>query len=136
MTTNTAGTNARQHPLQLVHYFRRTVTFSDGDGSFLLGNLPTGAQLLHNLTAIKTAFTGSGVALSIGTNSTSYNNIDAFTTGATATTTVADVVSQTAMVLAFTADTDVYIKITAGTTTAPTAGSATVVLSFVPDNDQ
>lgn len=135
MVTNTAGTTARELAFQAVHYLRRTVTFANADGNYSLGTIPSGAQLLANLTAIKTAFNGSGVALSIGTNATDYNNLDAFTTGASASTTVANVVATAAM-LSFTQDTEVFIKIAAGATTAPTAGSATVVLTYVPDNDQ
>jgi hypothetical protein len=135
MTTNTAGSTARELAFQAVHYLRRTLTFATADGNYSLGKIPSGSQILQTATYVKTIFNGSSATLSIGTNSTSFDNIEALTQD--------DLDAQQGYVetaasanLTFTQDTEVILKFAAGTTTAPTAGSVTVVLTYVPDNDQ
>lgn len=134
MTTGVAGSVARELPFQAIHYLRRTVAYNtSGIGSGVsLGVLPAGAQIIQNLTAPKTAFNGTTPALTVGTNSTSYNNIKA-DGGETTTNAIVDTKGA---ILAFTQDTEVFIKFANGATTAASAGSATIVLAFVPDNDQ
>ena len=135
MATNTAGTTARELPFQAVNYLRRTVTFADQGTNVKLGTLPAGAQFLQSNVIVKTAFNGSSVILTVGTNSTSYNNIHSGLTQTDMATTVNYAATATAVGVTLTQDADVYIKITAGATTAPTAGSAIVILPFIPDND-
>ena len=136
MVTNTAGTTARELAFQAVHYLRRTVAFDTTGTStgVSLGWLPSGAQILKNNIVVKTAFGGSGSTITVGTNSADYDNIHVLTTQDSETT--ANYVGTARAVLAITQDVEVFIKVVDGTTTAPTAGSAVVVLSFVPDNDQ
>jgi len=136
MVTNTAGTTARELAFQAVHYLRRTVAWNTTGSSsgVSLGWLPAGAQLLKNNIIVKTAFSGSGSTITVGSNSTDYDNIHALTTASSETT--ANYVATASAVIAFTQDTEVFVKVVDGATTAPTAGSATVVLSYVPDNDQ
>ena len=136
MATNTAGTNARSHPIQHVHYFRRTVAYNTAGiaTGVSLGTLPAGAQLLQCLTIPKTAFNGTDPSLTVGTVGATYNNIKADG----GETTTAAVIGTAASFLTFTQDTEVFIRfINASTTVTPSsAGSATIVLSYVPDNDQ
>lgn len=135
MATNTAGSTAREYPQQMVHYMRRTVNHDTPSirtaGAVKLGTLPAGAQILQCLRISKVAFDGTGPTLSVGTNASSYNNID---NGGTEATTAA-VISTVAAFLSFTQDTDVYILLDESTTTPSTAGQAVIVLSYVPDND-
>lgn len=134
MTTNIAGGEGREYPQQMVHYFRRNVAYNtSGIGSGItLGILPIGAQILQCLTIVKTAFNGSAPALTVGTNSTSFNNIKA--DGGETTTNA--VIGTAASFLSFTRDTEVKVKFANGATTAASAGAATVVLSYVPNNDR
>lgn len=134
MPTNTQGRAARQLPFQAVHYLRRTVAYNTTGiaTGVSLGWLPSGAQLLQCMTIIKTAFNGSAPALTVGTVSTAYSNIK----GDTGETTTNAVIGTAANYLSFTQDTQVFIKFVNGATTAASAGSATVVLSYVPNNDQ
>ena len=136
MTTNTAGSEARELSFQAVHYFRRTIAYNTTDiaTGVSLGVLPAGAQILQNLAIVKTAFNGTDPALTVGTNSSAYNNIK--TDGGETTTAAA--IATAAAFLTFTQDTEVFIKFenASTTATAASAGSATVVLSYVPNNDQ
>jgi hypothetical protein len=137
MATGTAGTNARQYPQQLVHYFRKTVNYNDtgiGSGLFM-GKLPAGAHILHCNVRIKTAFNSAGTnRLVVGTNSSSYNNVCTSTTAAASTTGGKQSVIGGA--LDFTSDTDLFVKYSAATGTAATTGVATVTVAFAVDNDQ
>jgi hypothetical protein len=137
MTTNTAGSSAREYPMQMVHYLRRTVTYATSSIStgVKLGTLPKGGKILQDNVIVETAFNGSSGTLTVGTNSTSFDNIHSSLTQTQMAATV-NYVATACGVLTFTQDTDVYIKFTAGATTAPTAGQATVILRYVPNNDQ
>jgi hypothetical protein len=136
MATNTAGTSARQLPFQAVHYLRRTITFAN-TGASKLGTLPAGAQIMQNNVIVKTAWNGSAATLTVGTNATSYNNIQAGMTQTQMAATVNYVSSTSKLVgLTFANDVDVYINVANGATTAPSAGVALVIMSYVPNNDQ
>ncbi|MCV0371724.1 hypothetical protein [Filomicrobium sp.] len=136
MATNTVGTNAREYPQQMVHYLRKSVAF-DTNGiatGVKMGTIPVGAQILNLTANVSTGFNSAGTnRLVVGTNSTSFNNIATSTT--LAASTAGAKVSTIGGALSFTQDTDVYVKYTAATGTAADAGAATLVLSYVPDND-
>lgn len=138
MATNTAGTNAREYPQQMVHYLRRTVNYNTAGVAtgVSLGTLPAGAQVLKNNVIVKTAFNGSSGTLTVGTNSTDYNNVHSGMTQTQMAATQNYVGTAGAVGVTLTQDAEVFVKFVAGATTAPTAGSAIVVLSYVPDNDQ
>lgn len=134
MTTNVAGSEAREYPQQMVHYMRRTVNWNTDNirtaNSVRLGTLPAGAQILQCLMIPKTAFDGTGPTLSVGTDNDNNNIMDG---GGEATT--AAIIDTVAAFLSFTQDSDVYILLDESTTTPSTEGQAVIVLSFVPDND-
>ncbi len=137
MATGTAGTTARQLSTQQVHYLRKTVNYNDtgiGTGVKMPNPVPAGAHILHANVRISTGFNSAGTnRLVVGTNSSTYNNIMTSTVAAASTTGGKQSVIGGA--LSFTQDTDIYIKYTAATGTAATAGVATVTVAYVPDND-
>ena len=134
MTTNTAGTTARELPTQQVHYLRKKITYADSGiatGVKFPNPLPKGAQILSTVVNITTAFAGGTPILTVGQNSSTYNDIVAAadvaegSTGATTVLRGSD--------LSFAADADVYAMVTnVGT---GTTGEAVIVVSYVPDND-
>jgi hypothetical protein len=120
----------------MVHYFRKTVNYNDtGIGSgVVFGKIPTGAHILHCNVRIATAFNSAGTnRLVVGTNSSTFNNVCTSTTAAASTTGGKQSVIGGA--LSFTVDTDIYVKYSAATGTAATAGIATVTVAYVPNND-
>ncbi len=136
MTTNTAGSEARELSFQAVHYLKKRVNYNDtgiSSGIKMPNALPAGAEILFTAVKIKTAFNaGTTNVLTVGQNSSSYNDIvaagdvDESVTGNTQVGTGAD--------LDITADTSVFIKYTQ-TGTAATAGVAEIIIAYAADND-
>ena len=68
MATNTAGTSARLHHTQQVHYLRARVGFAMGAVVVPLGYIPAGSIVLRGGVAVITAFNyGTNNRLDIGT---------------------------------------------------------------------
>lgn len=133
MATGTAGTDARQYAKALVHYRSKTVNYNDTDiaTGVSMGKIPTGSHILHCNVRVSTGFNSAGTnRLVVGTNSSSYNNICTSTTAAASTTGGKQSVIGGA--LSFTQDTDIYVKYSAATGTAATAGVATVTVAYIP----
>ena len=138
MPTGVAGTQARQYHSQQLHYFRKTVNYNDaGIGSGVqFGVFPKGAKIRDAMASVETGFNSAGTnRLVIGTNSTSFNNIMTSTVAAASTTGNKQSLVGGALA-AFTQDTPVYVKYTAATGTAATAGKAVISVSYMPDNDK
>lgn len=79
MTTNTAAVSppARQDPRQVTNTLKKTVTYSDvgiGTGIAFDNSIPAGAFITGTIVDIVTAFDGGG-EFTVGTNSSSYNNL-------------------------------------------------------------
>lgn len=131
MATNTAGSVARDFNKQMVHYLRKTLTFEDGEVT--VGVVPSGALILKAQSSanVTTAFNaGTTNTIHVGTSadndlfatalaggSVAQVPFDEFTAGnlASADTTITATYNQ------------------AGT--APTAGSAEIIVAYIPDND-
>lgn len=138
MGTGTVGTTARQYPYQMVHYLRKEVNYNDtGIASGVkMGTLPSGAQIVDVVANVVTTFNAGGTnVLTVGTNSTAYDNIAAAAdinegsaTGQRTTTGIG---------LELTADADVYVKFTetAGAGSLATQGKAVLVVAYTLDND-
>jgi hypothetical protein len=134
MTTNTAGTTARELPTQQIHYLRKTVSFDTAgisSGVAFPNPLPAGSQILFATINITTAFAGGTPVLSVGQNSATYNDI-------IASTDIVEATAASTMVLrgadlTFATDKAIYALLTnVGT---GTTGEAVIVIAYVPDND-
>jgi hypothetical protein len=133
MATNTAGTAARQDPRQVVNTMKVTINFGDAGlatGVPLANYLPQGAFIISALTEIVTAFNaGTTNPISVGSNSTAYNNIVA----------AADITPGTPGVYASTVgrgrsvaasgDQQLFVKYTP-TGTAATTGQAVILIEY------
>jgi len=135
MATNTAGSKARVHHENLVHYIAKTVTYADNGRSVEIGTLPSGAVVIPGM---------SGVAVNVVFNGNSSNVIDIGISGSTQKYASAmalgtlgwielDVLTEAA---GSRMDTTAEETILAGVTStaSATTGSATVIIAYViPD---
>jgi hypothetical protein len=138
MTTGTPGSTARRNALQLVHYLRFTVNYNDAGIASGVGKqwLPAGALITGSDVYVGTAFNAATTnVVTVGTNATSYNNIVGSADVDESTVALTKGIKPTGTALGpLAADTQVFAMY-AQTGTAATAGTATVVISYIPNND-
>ncbi len=130
-----ALTTPRVYHTQQIHYLRKTVNYNDAGiaGGVIIGTLPAGAQIVDIAVNVKTAFNAATTNnLLLGT-SAAGNQIATTTDTAAGTAGFKRVTTGGALTLA--ADTDVYVAYTQ-TGTAASAGVATIVIAYAPDNDK
>jgi hypothetical protein len=132
MATNVAPVqpSAREYREQELHYVRKTVSAADPAAFTMPASLPAGALITRTLILVETAFTGgTSPSLTLGT-----------TVGGTDLVAAADSVAGTAGAKRpdtgtvkgrLAADTPIYGAING----APTAGVATIVFEYAPNND-
>lgn len=131
MPTNTAATTARQYHQAVIHYLRKQITFEDT--TVTVGILPAGALLLklQSSANVTTAF-DAGTSNTIHVGTTADN--DLYATGLAAGTVAQvpfDEFTAGNLLSADTTITATYNK----SGTAPTAGSAEIVVAYTVDND-
>lgn len=131
------GTPRESH-LQVIHYLRRTITYSADNGvARTVGTIPAGALILKPISGVfvSTVFNaGTANVLDIGVVNASLTDDDLLATdlalGALAFVPLDEAVGS----FLVTADTD--ITVTLGLTgTAATTGACEVVIAYIPDND-
>lgn len=138
MATGTAGTTARQNNMQMVHYLRFSVTYSDTGIATGVSKqyLPAGAVIIGTDCFVTTTFNAQTTnVLTVGTNGTTANNMIASGDVDETTAALTQNVKPTSTALGvIAADSLVWVKYTQ-TGTAATQGAATVVVKYVPNND-
>lgn len=132
------GSTARRPVGQQLAYLRKAVAFNTTGiaTGVSMGKIPAGTKIHSCVAGVTEGFNSAGTnRLVVGTNSTSYNNI-ANTTDfvAASITNVVAKVAYRGATLAFTQDTEVFIKYTEATGTAATSGQATIILAYTVDN--
>ena len=130
MATNTAPSRpaVREYRRQVVHTLRRTVSFAAGGAFMFPASLPDGALISRTLVLVETAFS-AGAALTVGTTVGGNDILAAADTAVTAAGVKRPDTGTLKGRLA--GDTTLYGTITG----APTAGVATIVFEYVPNND-
>jgi hypothetical protein len=130
MATNTAGTNARELATQQTHYLRLRLNGTSGNGTFTIGIVPNGANILRITTLGRNSggLTGGSATVSFGPSGTPAGFFAAAggpvtTTGLTAVALIATAT------LAITADTTL-VAVVAGT---PTGGAVDVMVEYIPN---
>jgi hypothetical protein len=127
MTIST--TTPRQLQTQQVHYFRKTISYTQNAQVIDVGVIPAGALVLKPLSgiAINTAFNGSSQTFDLGPS----DNTDLWATDLSLS--VATFVP---------CDENVSFLVTAVTlvqcvftSTSASAGEGEVIIAFIPDND-
>ena len=139
MATGTPGSTARQLPYQVVHTLRIKVNYNDAGLAGGAGKqwLPKGAIITSSSVHVGTAFNAATTnVLTVGTNASAYDNIVAAADAdETATGAITNAIKPSGTALGpLAADARVFVKYTQ-TGTAATAGSATVLIHYVPDTD-
>lgn len=131
MATGTAGSNARDYNMQMIHYLRKTITFADAGTTVTVGTIPAGSVLIKPIT---------GVTVTVAFNGNSSNVLDIgpstdtdlwMTDGSLAS--IAFVPLDEAVGNLVAADTVVQAAVVS--TASPSAGSAEIVIAYIPDND-
>lgn len=119
----------KQYHQDMLHFLRADLTVT-GAGETEIGILPSGCTVLGAAANITTILNGDVPGLTVGTNSSSYNNL----LGAS------DIVETTLgahtnhdLALPITGDTAVVAKVTESGT-ATTAGEASLYILYAPDN--
>lgn len=140
MATDTSPSipQARRNPRQVLNTLKKTVNFGDtgiATGIAFDEALPMGAFITGVFVDVVTAFNAAGVnTLTVGTNSTSYNNLVASADlSGNGTASIAAVATQVlrgiGRSIAAAAEKVPYVKYTQ-TSTAATTGQAVVVITY------
>lgn len=122
---------ARVYHSQQTHFIRATVGFNTAGAStgVVIGRLPAGARVLRQTTIVETAFNAATTnTLDVGVTGAQTSILAAGAAGAVAT--VGTAVPTAGAVI--NADADVLVRYNQ-TGAAATAGSATVVIEYVPN---
>lgn len=137
MTTGTAGTSARTYHTQQIHYLRANLVYGDNGVAKTIGTVPAGAQILNAISGVfvNTAFNaGTTNVLDIGTTA----NDDLYGTdialGAKAFVALDEAATATDVNAWIVASDTTFTATVALTGTAATAGAATVVIAYIPNN--
>lgn len=122
---------------QQTHYLRKTIAFSDTGlaAGVVVGTVPAGAAIDKTTLLTTTAWNGTvSVAASVGFTPTGNDLINAsdIRTAAARVDTVAPIAKA---IPSATAETTVYASVTFGGT-AGSAGSTTIVIPYVVNNDR
>jgi hypothetical protein len=131
MATGQAGSVARQYHQTMTHFLRKTVNFDDNDAAtgVSVGTLPSGAIITGVTASVTTAFNaGTTNVLTVGVSGTldKYAAAGDITEGSVGVTTITSNNEQV------TSDTEVLASFTESGTAA-TAGSAEIVIEYIPD---
>lgn len=134
MATGTAGSAARDYNMQMIHYLRKTITYADNGTTVTIGTIPAGSVLVKPISgvSVSVAFNGNATnTLDIGPSTDSGTNLW-MTVGALGS--IAFVPLDEAVTNVVSSDTIVQAYVVS--TASASAGSAEVVICYIPDNDQ
>lgn len=137
MATNTAGDVAREHPLQMVHYLRKTITFANNGQAPVVGYLPAGALVLPAISGayVTTAFNGDTTnTVDIGITGSATKYASALALGTLGHIEL-DVISDSTNNSSLTTAVEEVIATVVSTASA-SAGSAEIIMAYIPDNDR
>ena len=132
MATNTAGTTARELPIQAVHYLRKTITYANDGDTVTIGTIPSGSLVLPGLSgiAVTTAFDGDATnTADIGISGSTTKYAGALALGTLGWIEL-DVITESSANSSLTTAAETIIA-----TVIATAGSAEVIICYIPDND-
>ena len=131
MATGTLGTSARQYHTSQIHYIRKDISFSNGNGAVItLGVIPANSVVIRGGVVVSTAFNaGTANTLIIGTSADDDGFATALALG-TIGVIVADEMATTNDAYV-TADTTFTCTLTVSGTAA-TAGVGHVWIEYLP----
>lgn len=133
MTTQTPGTTAREYALEMVHFIRKKITFSNYGSVITVGTVPGGSVINGGGVQIQTAFNSSGTdLLDVGTLADDDGLATDLTLAAVGFLALDELAATTNLYL--TADT-VITCTPAQSVADATAGIAHVIVTFIPNID-
>lgn len=124
---------ARQYHSQQIHYLRKSITFADNGTTVDVGTIPAGSLVLKPISgvAVNVAFNGGTTnTLDIGPSTDSGTNLWATVL---ALGSIAFVPLDEAVTLLVSSDTLVQAYVVS--TASASAGSAEIIIAYIPDND-
>ena len=124
---------ARVYHQQMVHFLRKTIAYTDNGSAIAVGTIPAGSLILKAASGVHvtTAFdAGTGNVLDVGPTT----NDDLWGTDLALGTATFVPLDEAVGGFLVTSDTDI-IATPALSGTAATAGSAEVVICYIPDTD-
>lgn len=136
MATNTAGSTARQFHQQMIHYLRKTITYADNGKTIAVGTIPAGSIVLPELSGVyvTTAFNGDTTnTVDVGITGTTQKYSSALALGTLGF--IEQDVLTTSAASSLLTTVDEAIIATVVSTASASAGSAEVVMAYIPDND-
>lgn len=137
MATGTPGTTARRNSVQMVHYLRFTVNYNDSGIASGVGKqvLPAGAIIIGTDVHVAAAFNaGTTNVLTVGTSGVFTEIVSAAALNEGATGLTQNIAPTGVMLGPIASDTQVFVSYTQ-TGTAASAGQATFVIKYIPNND-
>jgi hypothetical protein len=136
MATNTAGDAGREFHTQQIHYLRKTITYLDNGTNVVVGTLPAGSLILPAVSGVyvTTAFNGnSSNVVDIGITGTLEKYASDLALGTLGHIEL-DVVTDSSGNSSLTTAVETILAGVISTASA-SAGSAEVVIAYIPDND-
>ena len=133
MATGTAGTVARQFHTQQIHYLRKSIAYTDNGTTVTVGTIPAGSLILKPISgvSVNVAFNGGTTnTLDIGPSTDSGTNLW-MTVGALGS--IAFVPLDEAVTMLVSSDTIVQAYVVS--TASASAGTAEIIIAYIPDND-
>ncbi len=131
MPTNTQGTVARNHGVQLVHYISKDFGFADLLGETIVGVIPAGARILRCTLAVTEAFddtNGDDIDIGFSDGAAELGSaMDANSTAVDAGDVAAGDIVDTAV------DRTVYVAATTTPSGDGATGTGTVVVEYTID---
>jgi len=124
---------ARSFHTQQIHYLRKSITFADNGTTVDIGTIPAGSQLVKPISgvAVNVAFNGGATnTLDIGPSTDSGTNLWAtvLALGSIAFVPIDEAVSGLVSV-------DTLVQAYVVSTAGASAGSAEIIIAYIPDND-
>lgn len=130
MTTNTAGTSAREFTTQQVHYIRKQIGEVAANASGVIGTIPAGSVILKPASGVQVnvVFSGGNPTLDIGISGTANKYMTAGDLDAA----IAFVALNQAVSMKVTVDTELTYAITLDTPVAAD-GDAEIIIAYMPN---
>jgi hypothetical protein len=133
MATGTAGSAARDLNLQMVHYLRKSITYADNGTTVTVGTIPAGSVLVKPISgvSVSVAFDGNATnTLDIGPSTDTGTNLwmTVGALGSIAFVPLDEAVTNTVSV-------DTIVQAAVVSTASASAGTAEIIICFIPDND-
>lgn len=130
MATGTAGSGARDYSMQMVHFLRKDIAYTDGAVTVTVGTIPAGSVIIKPMSGVhvSTVFNyGTNNRLDVGTAATADLYGTDLALGTAGFVPLDEAVSNYV-------STDTVIKATIDVTgTAGTTGVGQIIIAYVPN---